>query len=193
MSFSPFQPSHSQTPSIVPQCRGTAPHRSVAPHTSQQRGPNPPHQRQLGGSCSFEHRKRDDSQRLHEVAEGLGMELLPGLTYGQRWATGKLLLPTEKRHSKTGKAALQPWLQAGGQHCNQHLGFKLSEEQRGKPVQQRDEMAEERRTGKAWSSCGLLPGTSHHWAVTEIYSLGLQTLNHSHRKLYHNRISLIWS
>lgn len=54
------------------------------------------------------------------------MELLPGLTRGQRWATGKLLLPTEKQHGKTSKAALQPWLQAGGQHCNQHLGFKLS-------------------------------------------------------------------
>lgn len=98
-------------------------HRAAVPGNGSplQRGPNPPHQRQLRGSCSFEHHKRDDSQRLPEVAEGLGMELLPALTYGQRWATGKLLW-----HGNTSKAALQPWLQAGGQHCNQHLGFKLS-------------------------------------------------------------------
>lgn len=125
-SFSPFQPSHSLTPSIMPQCWRTAPHHSGAPHASQQRSPDPPRQPQLGGTCSFEHRKRDDSQRLHKVAEGLGMELLPGVASGQRRATGKLLLPTEKQHSDTSKAALQPWLQAGGQHCNQHLVFKLS-------------------------------------------------------------------
>lgn len=48
-SFSPFQPSHSRTPSIVPQCWSGAPRRSGAPHTSRQRSPDPPCQRQLGG------------------------------------------------------------------------------------------------------------------------------------------------
>jgi len=84
-SFSPFQPSHSRTPSIVPQCRGTAPRRSAAPA---------PHASPRRGSCSFQPRNRDNGQRLHEVAEGLRLELLPGIASGQGRAGGKPWLPT---------------------------------------------------------------------------------------------------
>lgn len=77
------------------------------------------------------------------------MELLPGLAGGQRQATGKLLLPTEKCHSDTSKAALQPWLQAGVQHCNENLVYKLTKYREKR--EGCDEMAEECRRGKARS------------------------------------------
>lgn len=100
-SFSPCQTSHSRTPAIVPQCWRTAPQHGGAPHASQQRSPDPPHQPQLGDTCSFEHRKRDDRQRIDE---GRGWSCCLVSSHGQRWGCWKALTA----NSNAGEVALQP-------------------------------------------------------------------------------------